>query len=343
MNDDYPTIVNLAAIADSLPLKKMIPLQIGVTSSSDPKVAAQAAAWLKNLDGNTVADYLRVRGTEADLAYFARNRSDSSILVVILQHWRTPCEVLEELAPKLNPDLQELLVLRQDVTPKTKATLAALERNPNLSAYSRRRIWEYRQHLLPPEDKPVASEPLPKEPPPKEPPRKRPTEPRLGMLNWRELNIMACDPRYRPGVRRSAERVLLEQLPHLHAAERAVIARRTAGRVLSKLLYDANKAVVRVALGNPGLQEQSLLRLVASDRASPSILELVASHGRWRMRYSVRLALCHNPNTPFAAISGFVRTLQPRDLRALVARKATASEQVRMLAGKLYRGSIAED
>ena len=45
--------------------------------------------------------------------------------------------------------LQEALLLRQDAIVEEPLILDALERNPYLSPFSRRRILEYREHLLP--------------------------------------------------------------------------------------------------------------------------------------------------------------------------------------------------
>ncbi len=325
-----------AAFEDSLPLEEQIPMLIGLTSCSNPQVALRAANSLAHLDGDAVANWLKDHGTKVGFTYFARRRSDSVVIAAILDHRHAPGSLLEELAPKLEPDLQEVLMLRQDAIVKRPKILAALESNPALTAYCKKKIWEYREHLLLRDARPVNSEPVDSEPVTPEP---QPAQagPRLGMFNWRELTLMSCDLRYRPGVRRSAERMLLEQLPHLQAAVRAAVARQAGARVLAELLYDASPAVVRVALGNPRLQEPALLQLLAGDRASPAVLEVVASHVRWRMRYSVRLALCRNPKTPFEAVAGFVRTLQPRDLMALVAKNSTASMKLRKLAARHRR------
>ncbi|MEM7354759.1 MAG: hypothetical protein AAF657_28380 [Acidobacteriota bacterium] len=348
-------------------LRELIPRLIGLTSTDDAEVARRAVNSLQSLDGRTVADWLEVHGTEEGFIYFAGHRKDVVVIEAILKNRRTPGSVLEKLAPTLNAHLQEVLILRQDAIVERPEIVVALEKNPALTSYCKRRIWELREHLLPPETWPVEAEPAPierrinpagpqKAGPQKAGPQKagpqsagpqtagpQPAGPRLGRFNWRELTLMSCDLRFRPQVRRTAERMLLEQLPYLQAAERSTVARQASAKVLEVLVYDTNPAVARAALGSPRFRESALLRLLASDHTSPAALELVAGHARWRIRYDVRLALCRNPRTPPAAVADFLRTLQPRDLKALVRRSSGVSIGVRRLARNLYLGMAGRD
>lgn len=338
-------------------LKELIPRLISLTSGDDAEMARRAANSLQSLDGRTVANWLESHGTEDGFTYFARHRKDVVVIEAILTSRCTPGSVLEKLAPTLNAHLQEVLVLRQDAIVERPEIVVALEQNPALTSYCKRRIWELREHLLPPETWPFEAEPAPIEhridpagpqqaAPQQAGPQQagpQPAGPRLGMFNWRELTLMSCDLRFRPQVRRTAERMLLEQLPYLQAAERSAVARQAGAKVLEVLVYDTSPAVARAALGSPRFRESALLGLLASDHTSPAALELVAGHARWRIRYAVRLALCRNPRTPPAAVADFLRTLQPRDLKALVRRSSGASIGVRKLARNLYLGTTGRD
>ena len=72
------------------------------------------------------------------------------LIEAILRRRDVPRAVLLAASPAaLPPDLQEVLLLRQDAIVEEPAILEALEENPQLSTYTRRRIAEYREHLLP--------------------------------------------------------------------------------------------------------------------------------------------------------------------------------------------------
>ncbi len=83
------------------------------------------------------------------LEYFALGETHPIILEAIMRRRDVPRHLLVDLAARLTPDLQESLLLRQDAIIEEPEILSSLESNPELSVYARRRIGEYREHLLP--------------------------------------------------------------------------------------------------------------------------------------------------------------------------------------------------
>ncbi len=76
------------------------------------------------------------------------------------------------------------------------------------------------------------------------------------------------------------------------------IARRASPLLIAQLRSDPEPRVIAALLENPRLTEGGLMPMVSSETTSPEVLGMVARHGRWGVRYPVRLALCRNRRTP---------------------------------------------
>jgi hypothetical protein len=100
---------------------------------------------------------------------------------------------------------------------------------------------------------------------------------------------------------------------------RISLARQPIARVLDRLLFDPDARVVRAVLRNPRLIEADVVKLAASRRAVPEVLEIIAQDHRWIARYSVKVALVNNPTTPLRVVLGLLPYLLHQDLRALAA------------------------
>ncbi len=134
-----------------LPLsaEELIPLQVRLAGSGNELVAQYARTALAQVEPHLAAAFLAGEADAAALEYFAEGHEDPLVVETILRRRDTPRVLLAELAARLPADLQEILLLRQDAIVEAPAILDALETNPRLSIYSRRRILEYREHLLP--------------------------------------------------------------------------------------------------------------------------------------------------------------------------------------------------
>ena len=98
---------------------------------------------------------------------------------------------------------------------------------------------------------------------------------------------------------------------------RISLARRPLRHVIARLLTDPDARVVETLLGNPQVTEADVVSLAAARRAIPEALEVIARDQRWIGRYSVRLALAHNPVTPLRVVLGLLPYLLQPDLREL--------------------------
>ncbi len=106
---------------------------------------------------------------------------------------------------------------------------------------------------------------------------------------------------------------------------RISLARQPASRVLDRLLSDPDARVIRTILGNPRLTEADVVKLAASRRAAPEVLEVIAQDDRWIARYVVKVALVNNPTTPLRVVLSLLPYVLYQDLRA-VAEGASRAE-----------------
>ena len=132
-----------------LPIETLIPLQVHLAGADNPMIADYARAALEGVEPKVAIPYLASEAPEAVLRWFARSHSESQLVEAILRRRDVPRDLLVEVAPELDPDLQEVLLLRQDAIVEQPSILDALQTNSKLSIYAGRRIREYREHLLP--------------------------------------------------------------------------------------------------------------------------------------------------------------------------------------------------
>ncbi len=114
---------------------------------------------------------------------------------------------------------------------------------------------------------------------------------------------------------------------------RISLARQPIARLLDRLLFDPDPRVVRVILRNPRLIEAEVVKLAASRRAAPEVLEVIAQDHRWIARYSVKVALANNSTTPLPVVLGLLPYLLYQDLRALA--RGSSRPKVREQASRL--------
>jgi hypothetical protein len=144
----------------------------------------------------------------------------------------------------------------------------------------------------------------------------------VGSLSWRELADVAAAMRLPAAVRARAESLLGDQLADMRLGDRMALARLATPTVLPRLLADAELRVVEVALLNPRLREEDLVRAVRSEGVPLVLVEGVAASVRWRGAYAVRLALVLQPRTPLALALQQISSLVPRDLQRVASETA---------------------
>jgi hypothetical protein len=257
------------------------------------------------------------------LDYFARH-GGPVVQEAVLRRRDVSRELLEEMASTLDANLQEVLLLRQDAIIERPAILAALEANPQLSRYARRRAEEYREHLLP---------------------RERPAEPDLADdedddgPSQEEIDA-AIDQAAKTVEARGEvdeETGLTDfQIRSLPIPVRIKLARTGTRSLRNILVRDPNPQVAVAVFKGPTLADQEVEKIAANRGVIGEVLETISRRREWMSKYKIMSAVVHNPRTPVGVAVRLVPRLAVRDLGNL-SRDRSVSDAVRSTARRLYR------
>ena len=303
-----------------LPSDQLIRLQVALAASAEEDVAQRAQETLQTLERRILVPYLVHDAGADELAYFGRRHADPQVLEAVLRRRDVARELLVELAPRLGPDLQEILLLRQDAIVDEPEILESLAHNPKLSLFARRRIDEYWQHLL-----------------------RRPAAPAVeALIDTLELTV--------------EERVSLEQarkLPregevdeHTGLSEGQIRAlpvpvriklSRGASRTLRGILIkDLNAQVAVSVLENCAFSDDEIEAIASNRSVIDDVLAAIIRRREWVSKYGVVLALIKNPKSPVGATVRLLPRLSVRDLK-LMSMDRNVADAVRSTAQRLYK------
>lgn len=304
-----------------LPPEDLIPLQVELARGGDPQVADRARDNLLKVDLRILRPFLERQAREPVLAFFAEEAKSPVLLETILRRRDAPRRILAWLARRVPPDLQEILLLRQDAIVEEPAILQALEENPQVSGYSQRRIAEYREHLLPRQRTaaPVAeSEPM--------------------EMADEELEEALAAARELPAAGEVEEKTGLSegQIRQLPVPARLKLTRGAPRSLRTILLRDTNSQVAVSVIINNSLSDQEVEQTATNRAVVEEVLEAIAKKREWVNRYTVTKALAWNPRTPLPTALRMIPKLAVRDLREL-SRDRNVPDAVRSTALRLYR------
>jgi len=306
-----------------LPVEMMIPLQIGLSKSTDEDVATAATESLESLDPEIVASVVAETREVDVLDYFASRAVQPRLAQAIIQHRLVPTQALAQMAGGLSPDLQEILLLRQDAILQDPSLLERLEENPRLSSYAKRRIDEYREHLLPRQRRAEEEEKTAAE-------DEEPTEEEIEeAITWARKEPAEGEIDEVTGLSEA-------QIRTLPIPVRLKLSRGASRTLRNILVKDKNPMVaVSVMTGN-AMGDGEVEMIAASKVVAEEVLETIARSRQWGRRYSIVHTLVKNPRTPAGLAARLVPRLGVRDLR-LLSRDRNVSEVVRSTAARLYR------
>jgi len=321
--------LRLLAARGLVPLaaEELVPIQVELAAGDDGELAAAAQEALAAMDPNFTARLIRdLERAKAEpvLRHFARSSSSPLILEEILRRRDVPHQVLLELAPRLPATLQETLLLRQDAIVETPGILEALEDNPQLSAFSQRKIQEYRDHLL--HHHATAKAPA-------EESVKVDAEAKAGEV---ETALAEVKESVAPGGEVDEITGLSEhQIRILPVSVRLSLARGASRGLRSILIRDHHPRVAVAVLKHNLIADSEIEQIAASRVVAEEVLEAISTTREWMRKYPIVLALARNPKTPPGLAMRLLSRLSVRDLR-LLARDRNIADAVRRSAQHFY-------
>ena len=318
--------LQLLAARGLVPLapEQLIAVQVSLTSSEDVEIAALAASALSEVEPKIAAD-LVAEGTTAEvMAYLGRHVAHSSVLKAIITHRNVDTSLLAELADGLDEEMQELLLLRQDAIIEEPKILDSLERNPALTRYGKRRIQEYREHLLPREKRPRRS--------------REELEAEADEVTDGEMVEAINQARQRPseGEEDDLTGLTESQIRTLVVPIRMKLARGAPRGLRNILVRDPNPMVATAVLHHNSLGDSEIEQIATSRAVGHDVLDTIGNNRSWTRKYGVVVALVKNPRTPVGIAMRLLPRVAVRDLQGL-ARDRNVAEAVRSGAKRLYR------
>lgn len=326
LSGDDPALQRLAAEGLlPIPPDELIPLQVTFAAGADPELAKAARSSLDELPARRMADVVASGAPPAVLRWLATERREPDLMEAILQRRDVPRDLLASMASGLPARLQELLLVRQDAIVEHPEILESLETNPNLSSYARRRIAEYREHLIRTEEE---EEDL-REGEPTE------AEVQAAIAEARDLDLPA--DREGPVEVEQSTGLSEAQLRTLPVPVRQKLGRTTRSKSLrGVLIRDPNPQVALTALGSAALSDGDVEKLASSRSVVSEVLEEIGRRRDWVNKYKIVVALVHNPRTPAGLAVRLVPRISVREL-GMLARDHNVPSAVRSTAQRLYR------
>jgi hypothetical protein len=321
--------LRLLAAQGILPLasEELIPLQVMLASDDDAMVANSAREALQSADTRLLGAYLAAEAPAEVLRWFALGHPDPTLVETVLRRRNVPLDLLEEVAGSLGPEQQEVLLLRQDAIVDRPSILDHLEANERLSTFARRRISEYRQHLLPRDTAIEAAS--------------REFDAATIAVAELDADDLAEIERVRAEVAPTGEvdhRTGLSeaQIRSLPVPVRIKLCRGASRALRQILIRDSNRLVSLGVLANAAFSEDEIEQVASNRSMDEEVLAVIARRREWVSRYGVCKALVQNPRTPVGLSVRLVTRLSVRDLKTL-RRDKNVPEPVRSAADRLYR------
>lgn len=305
LSGESPELQRLAAEGlVPLALDELLLVQVKLLRSDDPQVSHLARTSLGEAEPRVTAAVLREAADLEVARYFARHSHHPLLLEAVIQRRDTSPALLEEIAARLSPEVQETLLLRQDAIAESPGILDALERNPELSRYAARRLWEYREHLVRDTEAPrstpspeavVSDEELPEV-----------AEIRAAFEAGEQLGEL---------VQEEAERLHAARIRALPMAARLQLARRAPRSLRLILIRDQDSAIASAVMLYNRLTDDEVEQIARSRTVVIEVLDAIGRDRVWSRRYAVVEALVRNPKTPTNIALRLMPRLAPRSLK----------------------------
>jgi hypothetical protein len=317
-----------------VPLEELVTLQVYLAGLDEPEISSIAVESLCQIEPQVAAGVIADAPIQV-VSFLALNHPHPSVVEKVLQRRDVPRDLLYDLAPKLDKELQEILLLRQDAIVEHPEILDALETNEKLSSFASRRIQEYRQHLVPAapgrarEEEEEEQEATVEAEPEAEIAAPAAKEPGEAELDEEELAEIAEELRQSD----TFSEVEIRTLP---TPLRLQLSRGAPRNLRQVLIRDSNPAVALSVLTNNAIPESELEQIAANRSVLEDVLEEISRQPRWMRKYRIVRALVANPRTPVGLAVRLTARLSVRDLRSM-SRDRNIAEAVRANALRLYR------
>lgn len=310
-----------------LPPQELVPIQMALIQRQDPDLSSAARSSLESLDPKIAAGVIAESSDPVLMGFFGEIMEHPVVVEAIIRNRDVSVEVLCAIAPRLSPEIQEVLLLRQDVIVEAPEILDRLEENPDLSSYCERRIYEFREHLVRSEPQPIA-----------QPVSEEIDEEFAEEATEEEVEVAIAEAKEVPpsGEQDEVTGLSEAQIRSLPVPVRMKLARGAPRSLRAILIKDKSTMVATAVLRGNALTESEVELISANRSVAEEVLTIIANNRQWSRKYNIVHALIKNPRTSVGLAVRLTSRLSIRDLRNL-SRDRNVSEAVRNTASRLYR------
>jgi len=327
---DNKLLVQLAADGVlPLPPEHLIPLQVHLATTADGDVGTSARSRLDNYEVHFLVDFIETSAAIEVVTYLAEHSPQPSVVEAALRRRDLPTATLIEVAATADEGIQEIILLRQDLIVEEPKVLEALERNPQVTSFTRRRIAEIRRDVL---GMPEAVQPVEDEAPAEE----------LEDVDLRDVDDEAVaeaieEVREHPSDGELDEQTGLSegQIRALPVAVRLSLARGATRTLRGILVRDSNPLIAVAVLRYSAITESEIELVTKSRSVIEDVLMAVANDREWMKKYRIVHNLVCNPRTPPGVAVRLLPRLSIRDLGQLRFDRGV-SDAVRQSARRMY-------
>jgi hypothetical protein len=120
-------------------------------------------------------------------------------------------------------------------------------------------------------------------------------------------------------LRQKIEYILAERIPALPSGVKTALAKRASSNIIMAIIDRSDDNVISVCLDSPVLTEGHIHTLINRPTTKGSVIQMIAQHKKWSLRYSVKFALIRNFHTSMTSVTKFIRAMKIMDLKDLYA------------------------
>jgi hypothetical protein len=315
--------LQLLAADGMLPIERseLLRLQVWLACSEDAEIAGRAQTALGRVEPQVLANAAADVDPET-LDTLVEVIAHPLVLEVALQRRDVLLDTLYRLASWVPPELQEILLVRQEDLRNHPEILDALEANPYLTPYTRRVLREYRDYLLPQRQLTRVVDP----------------EEVDELTDEQVARAISAAAIHLPSKGDFDETTGLteNQIRGLPLAMRVKLAYGASKTLRNILLKDPSPQVAVTALNRSAISDREIEQLCQSRSVSEEVLTEVARHREWIGKYRIMLTLVKNPRTPVNISTTCLPRLATRDLKVLAVDR-NVPDSVRSKSRVLYR------
>jgi hypothetical protein len=329
-------VVTIARGFLPLPQEELVSVLAYLSASEDEEIANAAQASITDLPPNLVMAFTSSATSDPDhLTRLMASSRDPVVLEALIRNKAVPDGAVLSLALRVEPAVQDIIIINQARILRAPGILDALLANPKLSPDVKRRVLETREEFF---DKKARIAHI-------ELPPGLPLEPDLldtPLDDIADLLEKADDPEFQtapplppPEEKDEKKKAIWVQMQSMTIAQKVMLAFRGDKMVRMLLVRERNKLVSSAVMRNARMTENEAETIAGMRNVDDEVLRILSTRRDWMGKYPIMLALVRNPKAPVGVVLPMINRLALRDLKFLRDDRGVA-EVVRTTAKRLY-------